>query len=551
MQHVACALAIAAATFASPALLRADDVTWNNLTGNFFWNTIDNNWSTGTWNNLHGDGAIFGATGAGTINLTEPINVNSLNFTANGYTLGGAGTLTFVDGTSTLGTGFINTDTSVTATINNAINSSLGLIKLGAGTLQLGGPITFSGDGLALLPRGLLPSDIIVGGGSSSGISGGTIQIMNTSVLPTTARVAISSGLMDFGANNITIATLNFANQSNGFMPFDPATGAADAGVIGTGTLRVTGDINVIGVSSGNFGSNSIGTNLDLGGGTQVVRVASNGSFIDFRALQFTGVLSNGSLLKTFGFTENGILGNPDGIGLFGNNTYTGSTILNGGRSIITGTNATTLVQIVGDRGPFAPSGTNLTLQGANGSLLGATLIQAFAGGQLIIDNTAASDLPAGGDYPTVLSAQNNNRIRDDAEIQLREGAFIYRGRFNTAASETFGNLTILGGHSALTLSTSGTGTATLTANGNLTLGPRSTLQITSSTLGAATKFFVNGTLPTADATGILQRVATTTDFVTYNGTTGLTPFTGYATDFSHSRHERFHYRGRQRRQFG
>ena len=57
------------------------------------------------------------------------------------------------------------------------------------------------------------------------------------------------------------------------------------------------------------------------------MRTASNGSFATSgRALQLTGVLSNGSLLKTFGVTENGIMGNPDGVGLFGNNTYTGST---------------------------------------------------------------------------------------------------------------------------------------------------------------------------------------------------------------------------------
>ena len=92
-------------------------------------------------------------------------------------------------------------------------------------------------------------------------------------------------------------------------------------------------------------------------------------------------------------------MGQPDGIGLFGNNTYTGSSTFNGGRSIITGTNATTLFQIVGDRGPFAPAGSTVTLQGANGSLLSATTIQAFAGGQFIIDNTIATDLPPGGDY--------------------------------------------------------------------------------------------------------------------------------------------------------
>ena len=50
---------------------------------------------------------------------------------------------------------------------------------------------------------------------------------------------------------------------------------------------------------------------------------------------------------------------------------------------------------------------------------------------------------------------------------------------------------------------------------------------------GAAGKVFFNGTIPTADATGILPRIVGTNDFITYNGTTGMTPYTGYATDFS------------------
>ncbi len=187
---------------------------------------------------------------------------------------------------------------------------------------------------------------------------------MNSSVLPATARLGVANGLFDFGANNITIAALNFVNQANNTTVYNPATGVAGAGVFGSGTLRVTGDINVLGVGTGNFNSNLIGSNLDLGGGTQTVRVASNGEFALARALGFTGVLSNGSLLKTFGVTENGIMGQPDGIGLYGNNTYTGSTTLNGGPSIITGTNATTLVTIEGDRGAAAPSGSTFDAAG-------------------------------------------------------------------------------------------------------------------------------------------------------------------------------------------
>ena len=59
---------------------------------------------------------------------------------------------------------------------------------------------------------------------------------------------------------------------------------------------------------------------------------------------------------------------------------------------------------------------------------------------QFIIDNTSLTDLHAWPRLSTTPAAQNNNRIRDDAEIQLQDGIFIYRGRSATAASETFGN---------------------------------------------------------------------------------------------------------------
>ncbi len=437
--------ALAATIFLAGAMhspLRAADVTWNNDDGTFLWNTTDMNWDIGAWNNANGDGAIFGTKGVGAISLTTPINVSSLNFTVDGYTLNGSGanTLTFVAGTSTLGQGLISVAPGATATINAGINGSLGIIKLGAGTLQLAGPMNFSGNGLGIDARGVLRADLIVGGGSDfsfNPIFGGTIQIMNTSVLPATTRLGVSNGLFDLGNNNITIAALTFVNQANNTAGFNPVTGVGGAGVFGTGSLHVTGDITVMGVNNGNFQSNSIGSNLDLGGGTQVIRTAINGTFMSQgRALQLNGVLSNGSLLKTFGLTENGIMGNPDGFAMHGNNTYTGTTTLNGGNNFISGTNATSLVRLVGDRGLGAPNGSNLTLFGANGSLGGAASIQAVAGSQFIIDNNLA--FAAGGDTPTIAAAQNNNRIRDDAEILLRDGAFVYRGLATAAGERDF-----------------------------------------------------------------------------------------------------------------
>ncbi len=118
--------------------------------------------------------------------------------------------------------------------------------------------------------------------------------------------------------------------------------------------------------------------------------------------------------------------------------------------------------------------------------------------------------------------------------MQLRDGTFIYRESSATAASETFGKLNLLGGHNNVTLTpgVSG-GTVTVNVAGDLVLAPRATLQVTSSTLGGASKMFVGGALPAADATGILSHVVGSTDFLTYNATTGLTPYTGYATDFT------------------
>ena len=112
----------------------------------------------------------------------------------------------------------------------------------------------------------------------------------------------------------------------------------------------MTGDINVMGQAGGNS-SNAIASNVDLGGGTQVVRISAQGQIAGNSALIFTGNLSNGSLLKTFGTSFNGVMATADGMSLFGNNTYTGSTILNAGNNVIAGTNATSRIEIAGISG--------------------------------------------------------------------------------------------------------------------------------------------------------------------------------------------------------
>ena len=520
--------------FVIVAPLPAADVTWTNGGGSSLWNLTDMNWNTGLWNNANGDGAIFNGTGVGAINVSAQINVDSLNLTANGYSFNGTGPLTFVDGTSTPGTGIINVNAGFDIPINTPINSSVGLSKIGAGTLDLAGPMTFSGIGLpATSGNNIIPVDIYAAGlcCSSPPLLGGTLAIMNTGVLPTTTRLGLSNGLVDLGGNNTTLSSVTFTNDLDN-TPFNPATGSAGVGIIGTGTLNVTGDINVLSSPGGfNSGSNSIATNLDFGGGTQVIRVSGGSTFTLQAALQLTGVLSNGSLLKTYSFNPFGMMVTADGTGLFGNNTYTGATVINGGFNAVTGTNASTFVEVVGPAG--AGNLSTLSLQGANGSYLSATTILAASGGTLTLDNNASLG-GAGSIGPTIPAAQNNNRLADNVEIQLRDGNFTYRGLINTAATETIGRISILGGHHIITLATSGTGTDSVTVAGDFTMAPpRSTVAFSTTTLGGTTRLLVNGSVPVPDPTFILPRVVTASDFVRYDAVTGFTPYTGYATDFN------------------
>lgn len=518
------ALALCAGTTGS---VRAADVTWDNGASDFIWDTSSLNWGGAAWNNAAGDGAVFGPAGVGLLDVPLPVFVDSLSFTADGYSLSGSGSLNIMAGSSTQTTGVVNVSTGTTK-IHIPVNSTLGFQKIGAGTLELNAPCSFGG-GIPLTANGQLRADLMIGG-TSGPVAAGITRIGNSSVLPSSTRVSIANGLMDIGGNTVTIGQLTFVNQTTS-TPWDPVNNIAASGIFGSGTLRVLGDVNVIGVTGGNQSSNTIAANLDMGGGTQVFRVGLTSSIGLSAALQVTGSISNGSLLKTVGITSAGVQGSIDGMSLHGNNTYTGSTVFNSGTNVVTGTNASTSVKIAGI--PAGPAGGSLALQGANGSYLSATLVEAQAGGTLILDNNAAMGA-SGNNQPNIPAAQNNDRIRDDAALELRDGNFTYRGRASTAASETIGSMEVVGGHAVVTMTPGATGgTAALTVAGDLTMAPRSTMTVSSTTLGTTAQVFVNGAVPTADATGILPRIATTSDFVTYSGLTGMTPFTGYAADFS------------------
>lgn len=113
----------------APALI------WDNGSGTRNWNSSDANWSGAAWNNSNLEAAAFGATGAGTVTLTETITASAITFNAPGYTLNG-GTL-ILTGPQTI-------TCNANATISSNLDSS-SLNKAGSGTLTLGGSTDYLG----------------------------------------------------------------------------------------------------------------------------------------------------------------------------------------------------------------------------------------------------------------------------------------------------------------------------------------------------------------------------------------------------------------------
>ena len=514
-----------------PASALAGDKTWDNGSSNFIWDTSSVNWTGSTWVNANGDGAIFNGAGFGAISLPGAIDVNSLNITTNGYTFNGAGSLNFVNGTSTQTTGVINVAAGVTTTMNVGLSSSQTAIqKIGAGVLELSQPLNL-GATFALVSNNALNANLLIGPAPvGTSPPGGTVRVLNSGVLSSSIKVGMGAGgTLDIGSNNVTIGELIFTNQSGSAGYSYP-----NIGVTGSGTLRVMGDINVIGQGS-NYGFNAISSNLDLGGGSQVIRSAAVTFFAGPSNLMLTGVLSNGSLIKTLGLRDTGILGGQDGIALMGNNTYTGATVINGGTigsSMASGTNASTSLKVVS---------AVMSIQGANGSYLSANAVDVFAGSTLILDNNATFGGSNG--VPLVAAANNNDRLSDSATITLRDSNLTLRGFAGAATSETVGALNVAGGHNVITVTPNGGGTATLSA-GNLSLDPRATLQIASGsatqTLSTTGQLKFAGGIPAAIG-GIIPRIIATSNtatdggFVTYDATNGFTPLAAgsYASSYT------------------
>jgi len=316
------------------------------------------NWNDGgastAWQDFGGNdyAAVFSGT-AGTVNLASNINAHRITFQSAGYTLQG-GSLTLTGSAPTLAT-------DANATIASALTGSAGLIKAGAATLSVTGPNSYTGattiaaGTLALNGSYATPSFTIASGAvldinaataldlPAVTVSGaGTLRKSGSADLvwgPASAVFALGSGsLIDVQAGTFIGGSFGNENWAANRSDLHVASGATFKTVEANVRLnRLTG--------SGTIGTgyNSSGyQNLSIG--------------VDDGTATFTGSIANtdnnpawpGNLVKLGGGTQT----------LAGANTYTGSTTIEAGKLVISGSVANSSTVTIAAGAELEISGT-------------------------------------------------------------------------------------------------------------------------------------------------------------------------------------------------
>ncbi len=354
---------------------------WNNASADFLWNTTSANWtSPTTW--ADGASAIFGATGAGTVTLGAPVSAHNINFTAPGYALAGGGNaLTLVD----LG---------ATITAGAGTSNYLGVSILGSSG------VTFKG-----------PGTTVLGGDASSGdanhYTGASYFRSGTVVLQAVGALTGSTAGDSHAVESIealdTGATLKFGTTFDGAAPIASQWVSAPGEQVGA---RIPGTKMIM-----------TGGTLDLNNDpkNEVVRVpdgfgliVNNGSSVqaglnvimDGLNHTYSGVINDGNNGVLFGDNFAGGA-TPQGPGyqigivsisgtagstwtLAGNNTYSGSTRIDGSTTVkLAGNHSLGIPTLTGSlTGPLRiQNGSALDLNGRNQTL--ALMTAGQSGGKI------------------------------------------------------------------------------------------------------------------------------------------------------------------------
>ncbi|MDT8390707.1 MAG: autotransporter-associated beta strand repeat-containing protein [Lentisphaeria bacterium] len=219
-------------------------IAWDDGAATGIWNLADLNWGGGSaWS--QNDGAVFGATGAGTVTLGADVSAFSVNFTANGYDIaqdgGGLYDLTVLNGGIIVGDG-------LSAKISAPLGGTSGLTKSGTGTLVLTGTNTYTGGtsvSAGTLQLGDGTTDGTLGGGDVS--NSGVLSFNVAGSQTVGANITGAGSLAKAGAGTLTLTGTN--DYSGGTTISAGKVLAGGDGHLGTGGVAIgaTGELEYTG----------------------------------------------------------------------------------------------------------------------------------------------------------------------------------------------------------------------------------------------------------------------------------------------------------------
>ncbi len=299
----------------TPTFSVANPLSWQGGNGGSWTPAGTTNWSSTPsspgstqWDNGGTATAIFANTG-NTVNINGGnINAAGLEFDVTGYTINGTGagnTLTL------MGNHSMNVvNATDTATVNAPIAGTVGLNKIGAGTLVLGGTNTFSG-GVTITAGTVAVSDPSNLGTNGSGVvfNGGTLAVASTlnsfgggRAFTGAAGSLAYSGTTPLTINGDVTLTGTLALTGTGSVTLGDASGRFYDTITGINlanavTLTSTGVLNTAAITASHAsGTAVISGNVLLNGATNNINVANAAA-----TLQITGAVGTGTY-NTSGF---------------------------------------------------------------------------------------------------------------------------------------------------------------------------------------------------------------------------------------------------------
>ena len=376
-------------------------------------------------------------TSALTINSGATLDLS--NFSETVGSLAGAGSITSSGvGALTLSAGGDNTSTTFSGVIQNGTATSVALTKQGTGTLTLNGNNTYTG--ATTISAGILS----LGDGGTTGSVAGNIT---------------------------NSAALNF-NRSNDLTFAGVISGTGTVTKQGTGTLTLTGANTYTGATTISAGTLSIG-NGSTTGSIAGASIVNNAALMFNRSndLTYAGVISGTGTLTKQGAAilylsnNNAYTGTTTistGTLSFGNGglsgTIAGTNIVNNAALVFHSLNAQTCSGVISGTGTLTYQGTNMLTLSGNNTYTGSTTIN---GGTLSINGDGRLGIAPAASTPGhlvfnggSLNATSNFTLSANRGIMLNAG-----GGFFTGSTVTYqgiiagaGGLTVNGG-SGLTLS--------------------------------------------------------------------------------------------------